>query len=107
MAELVGKFLPGPSSSAKSGSMGSGGVWGGGVWECGSEGGGGGVLCGIDLQPAWEPCGFLAAACVRISQQTYATCVEYVQLRILYKEVVALCTHRYKFPFLLFVNSVT
>jgi hypothetical protein len=65
-----------------------------------------GVLCGIDLQPAWEPCGFLAAACVRISQQTYATCVEYVQLRTQYKEVVALCTHRL-INFSLFVNSVT
>jgi hypothetical protein len=73
----------------------------------GNVGGREGVLCGIDLQPAWEPCGFLAAACVRISQQTYATCVEYVQLRTLYKEVVALCTHRYKFPFVLCVHSVT
>ncbi len=77
---------------------------GGGVR--GSVGGGRVVLCGIDLQPAWEPCGFLAAACVRISQHTYATCVKYVQLRALYKEVVALCTHRLiNFP--LFVNSVT
>ncbi len=80
------------------GSVGGGGSEGGGVW--------GGVLCGIDLQPAWEPCGFLAAAFVRISQQTYATCVEYVQLRTLYKEVVVLCTHRL-INFSLFVNSVT